>query len=65
MRASDGTLRLTAPVLPLRQPHSAQRSSAERTGLAALFRLRRRKPTTYHRFLAIHIHFAAPHSALH
>ena len=26
--------------------------------------LGRRQPTTYHRCLAIHIHFAGPHSAL-
>jgi hypothetical protein len=27
--------------------------------------LRRREPTAYHRCLAIHIHFAGPHSALY
>ena len=32
--------------------------------LLSLFRWRRREPTTFQRCLAVHIHFAAPRSAL-
>ena len=67
MRASDGILRLGAPVVSvprLKQRRSPSASTA--TGRSWLGRLlpRRREPTTYQRCLAIHIHFAGPHSAL-
>lgn len=68
MRASDGTLRLVAPVVSLprpaqRRPASASAAAAPRSWLGRLLP-RRREPTTYQRCLAIHIHFAGPHSAL-
>lgn len=65
MLASEGSLRLSAASLgaPRRPPRPAiARAEARSTWLARL--LRRREPTTYHRCLAIHIHFAGPHSAL-
>ncbi len=66
MRASDGTLRLGAPVVSLPRPQQRRplaSAAAERSWLRRLLP-RRREPTTYHRCLAIHIHFAGPHSAL-
>ncbi len=67
MRASDGTLRLGAPVVSLPRPEQRRSpSTSAPAGRSWLQRLlpRRREPTTYHRCLAIHIHFAGPHSAL-
>lgn len=74
MAVSDGTLRLSAPRLvmprselarPVSRPATrpASRPVVQRSWLDRL--LRRREPTTYHRCLAIHIHFAGPHSALY
>lgn len=65
MLASEGSIRMSAASVgsPRRQPRSVVgRTDARSTWLARL--LRRRAPTTYHRCLAIHIHFAGPHSAL-
>ncbi len=65
MVASEGSLRLSAASLAAsrRQPRPAVgRAEARSTWLGRL--LRRREPTTYQRCLAIHIHFAGPHSAL-
>ncbi len=65
MLASEGSLRLGATSLGSlhRRPRpEVGRADARLTWLARL--LRRRQPTTYHRCLAIHIHFAGPRSAL-
>lgn len=65
MLASQGSLGLSAAKFgsPRRLPRPAGgRVDARLPWLARL--LRRRQPTTYHRCLAIHIHFAGPHSAL-
>jgi hypothetical protein len=65
MLASEGSIRLSAVTLaaPRRQPQVAlARTEARSSWFARL--LRRREPSTYHRCLAIHIHFAGPHSAL-
>lgn len=50
---------IPAPV-PSVRPVTVPR--ARRTWFGRL--LRRREPTTFHRCLAIHIHFSGPHSAL-
>jgi hypothetical protein len=65
MLASEGSIRLSAATLsaPRRQPRVAVVRTDARSGWVARL-LRRRQPTTYHRCLAIHIHFAGPHSAL-
>jgi hypothetical protein len=69
MAVSDGTLRLSAPrlvVMPRsepRRPVSRPVPVVRRSWLDRLLR-RRREPSTYQRCLAIHIHFAGPHSAL-
>ena len=65
MRASDGTLRpnaLSAPPRRQEQARAVPKPSA-RDAWLGLWQ-RRRQPTTYHRCLAIHIHFAGPRSAL-
>jgi hypothetical protein len=67
MAVSDGILRLSAPVaaMPRLEPRrTAFRPAPRRSWLDRLLP-RRRQPTTYHRCLAIHIHFAGPHSALY
>jgi len=65
MRASDGTIRLTGPSsFRLRDERRPIRPIAAR-GSMLLSWFRRREPTTFHRCLAIHIHFAGPRSALH
>jgi hypothetical protein len=66
MRASDGILRLSAPSAALSQLEHRRPAPVSRTGRTWLARLlpRRRQPSTYHRCLAIHIHFAGPRSAL-
>jgi hypothetical protein len=65
MLASEGSLRLRAAGLaaPRRQSRPAGARPEARSGWLARL-LRRREPTTYHRCLAIHIHYAGPRSAL-
>jgi hypothetical protein len=65
MLASEGSIRLSAATLGAtrRPPRVAAARIDARSGWLARL-LRRRQPTTYHRCLAIHIHFAGPHSAL-
>lgn len=68
MRASDGSLRLSAPILPMRRDERrsvAPPRRARSSWLTRWFGRREKQPSTYHRCLAIHIHFAGPHSALH
>ena len=66
MSANDGVLQMNrTPSLDLAwrpRARAAAPSPARPSWLAWL--PRRRKPTTYERCLAIHIHFAGPHSAL-
>jgi hypothetical protein len=65
MRVSDGTLRLNAPNLALRRQEPRWKLPARGARVWWLGRLlRRQEPTTFHRCLAIHIHYAGPHSAL-
>ena len=65
MRVSGGTLRMSASSLPVRLNEPQRKPVARRARPAWLGRLlHRREPTTYHRCLAIHIHYAGPHSAL-
>lgn len=65
MPAISAPLRPAVPRLS-RRPQEARRAvQAPREPDSWLPRwLRRRKPTTYHRCLAIHMHFAGPRSAL-
>jgi hypothetical protein len=66
MAVSDGTLRLSAPRLVVSRSEPRRPASRPVVRRSWLDRLlwRRREPSTYHRCLAIHIHFAGPHSAL-
>jgi len=65
MAVSDGILRLSAPPRLGSPQHQRRRVAAPPARVSWLGRLlRRREPTTYHRCLAIHIHYAGPRSAL-
>jgi hypothetical protein len=59
------TIQLKAPRRPARPLERPVTVPAVRQPNSWLGRwLGRREPTTFHRCLAIHIHFAGPHSAL-
>ena len=65
MSASNAILRLSVPSLgspPQQRRDAVAMARARQSWLARL--VRRRQPTTYQRFLAVHIHFAGPHSAM-
>lgn len=65
MGVSDGSIQLSAPTAPRRLQHHRQSSPTRRARGHWLSRwFSRHEPTTYQRFLAVHIHFAGPHSAL-
>jgi hypothetical protein len=65
MRAQDGILRLSAPGagLPLERGRPGPVPRGSRSWFGRLLP-RRDEPTTFHRCLAIHMHYAGPHSAL-
>ena len=61
----SATIQLKAPRRPIRPVERPVTVSPVRQRSSWLGRwLGRREPTTYQRCLAIHIHFAGPHSAL-
>jgi hypothetical protein len=66
MRAQDGILRLSAPSAGLPRLERGRPGPVPRGSRSWFGRLlpRRYEPTTFHRCLAIHIHFAGPRSAL-
>jgi hypothetical protein len=65
MRASDGTIRLSMPNLSTTQQERRPATLPRREPGSLLGRwLGRGQPTTYQRCLAVHIHYAAPRSAL-
>ena len=62
MFVNDGAIPLCASSLP-RIPDKQRLPQPQRNSLVSRW-LGRRKPTTYERCLAVHIHFAGPRSAL-
>ena len=63
--AIDAPLEVPQPPRPLLRPPRARLAPPAPPSPSLLDRwLGRRKPTTFHRCLAIHIHFAGPRSAL-
>ncbi len=65
MAAIPVPLRLATPTRPAKpqEQHRPTQPLRERSSWLARW-LGRREPTTYHRCLAIHLHFAGPRSAL-
>jgi hypothetical protein len=65
MRTGDKAIRLSAPIfsLPRHRRRRARSMKRERSSLLRRW-LSRGEATTFQRCLAIHIHFAGPHSGL-